>query len=70
MEDKKLLNLMRFWLFGTFLIVFVASTVYLGLFVNVWEALKSSFPIWGITAVLCVALYFVYKWILGRKAKK
>jgi hypothetical protein len=70
MEDKKLLNLMRFWLFGTFLIVFVASTVYLGLFINVWEALKNSFSIWGITAVLCVAWYFIYKWYLSKKAAK
>ncbi len=69
MDKQKLLNLMRFWLFGTFIIVFVATTIYVGMYTNRdWMlALRSSFPIWGITAVLCVIWYFIYKWYLSRK---
>ena len=70
MDDKeKLLGLMKFWLFGTFIIVFTATTVYLGMFTNNnWMlALKSSFPMWGITAVLCIIWFYVYKWYIGRK---
>ena len=71
MDDKntKLLNLMRFWLFGTFVIVWGAVTAYIGLFTNRdwFTAIKAGFPIWGITAVLCVVWYVVYKWWLGRK---
>jgi hypothetical protein len=69
MEEKtNLLNLMRFWLAGTFIIVFSAVTVYIGLFTNrnPWVALRAGFPIWGITGVLCVAWYFVYRWYLNR----
>jgi hypothetical protein len=69
MEKVKLLNLMRFWLFGTFIIVFAATTIYTGLYTNRnWvEALRVSLPVWGITAVLCVIWYYVYKWYIGRK---
>lgn len=65
--NKKLLNLMRFWLVGTFIIVFAAITVYLGMFAGWSQALLSGLPIWGITAVLCVVMYFVYVWYLNRK---
>jgi uncharacterized RDD family membrane protein YckC len=70
-EDKvKLLNLMRFWLFGTFIIVWAAITVYIGLFTNRnwWMAIKAGFPIWGITALLCILFYFGYSQYLKRKA--
>lgn len=69
MEKQKLLNLMRFWLFGTFVIVFAATVVYTGLFLNWSVALLTSLPVWGITAVLCVVWYFAYKWYLDRKYK-
>ena len=68
-EDKvKLLNLMRFWLFGTWAIVFAAVTAYIGLFTNQdpLYALRAGAPIWGLTAVLCVIWYFGYRWWLGR----
>jgi len=71
-EDKtKLLKLMRFWLFGTFLIVWTAITLYIGLFTSQdWIlALRAGLPIWGIVAVLCVVLYFGYKMYLGRKTE-
>jgi len=72
MDDKKpsklsLLKLMRFWLFGTFIIVFAAVTVYIGLFASWSTALVKGLPIWGLTAVLCVLWYFVYQWYLNRK---
>ena len=72
MEDnKKLLNLMKFWLFSTFIIVFVAVNIYAGLFANQnWMlAITKTFPIWGITAALCIIWFFVYKAILNRKSK-
>ncbi len=70
MEEKvSLLNLFRFWLFGTFVIVFSAITMYIGLFTNrdPWLALRAGFPIWGITGALCVVWYFGYKWFLNRE---
>ncbi len=70
MEEKvSLLNLFRFWLFGTFVIVFSAITMYIGLFTNrdPWLALRAGFPIWGITGALCVVWYFGYKWYLNRE---
>ncbi len=71
MDKEKLLNLMRFWLFGTFVIVFAAITVYIGIFTGSdWlAALKAGFPIWGITAVVCVAWYFLYQFILNRRSE-
>ncbi len=67
-ENQKLINLMRFWLFGTFVIVFTAITMYIGLFTNQnpWVALRHGFPIWGITALLCAVWYYGYKWYLAR----
>ena len=72
-EDiTKRLNLMRFWLFGTFVIVFAAITIYIGMFTNRdWMmALRSGLPIWGIVGVLCVVWYYGYKFWVGRVADK
>jgi uncharacterized RDD family membrane protein YckC len=68
-KKTKLLNLMRFWLFGTFVIVWAAVTGYIGLFTDRdwWVAIKAGFPIWGITAVLTIVWYYFYKWWLSRK---
>jgi len=68
-EKEKLLNLMRFWLFGTFVIVFAAVTAYIGIFSNRnwWLAIKAGFPIWGLSAVLTEIWYYFYKWYLSRK---
>ena len=66
-DNKKLLGLMRFWLFGTFIIVFAATLVYAGLFVDVWAAVQAVWQIWLVTAVLCVIRYFAYQWFLNRK---
>lgn len=71
-ENTKLLNLMRFWLFGTFVIVWAAITLYIGLFTNRdwWMAIRSGFPIWGIVGALCILFYFGYKMYVTRKAKE
>jgi hypothetical protein len=68
-ETMKLLALMRFWLFGTFLIVWAALTIFIGLFSNRdwWLAIRTGFPIWGIVGALCIIWYFVYKFYLSRK---
>jgi hypothetical protein len=72
MEKEKLLNLMRFWLFGTFIIVFAATFMYVGMFTNRdWVlAITTSLPIWGVTGILCVVWYYVYKWYTNRKENK
>ncbi len=67
LDNTKLLGLMRYWLFGTFIIVFAAITIYIGLFVGWQNALLGGLPIWGITGLLCIAAYFGYKWYLTRK---
>jgi len=67
-DKSKLLDLFRFWCFGTFIIIFAAVTVYIGLFVSWSEALSRGLPIWGLAAVLCLLWYFIYRWYLNRKA--
>jgi hypothetical protein len=68
-EMEKKLKLMRFWLLGIFVIVWVAITVFFGLFVSPLHAIQVGFPMWGITAVLCVVCYFGYKaWLTRKKA--
>jgi hypothetical protein len=67
MDDEKLLGLMRFWLFGTCVIVFAAITAYLRLITDsMAEILRAGLPIWGITIVAAVAIYYGYKWYLKR----
>lgn len=66
---ESLLNLMRFWLFGTFIIIFVATFVYVGMFANMnWLlVLKSGWYMWVIILVLCVGAYFGYAAYLNKK---
>jgi hypothetical protein len=68
-QKTRLLKLMRFWLFGTFVIVWVAITVYIGLFTNRdwFAAIKAGLPIWGITAILCIVWYLGYAYWLRRR---
>lgn len=68
-EKTKLLNLMKFWLFGTFVIVWAAITAYIGMFTDRdwWLAIQAGFPIWGITGLLTIIWYVFYRWWLGRK---
>jgi hypothetical protein len=70
-EKEKMLKLMRFWLFGTFLIVFVAATVYIGGALGTGLAIFSQLNFWiafVVTAVICVLWYYLYKWYLERKS--
>ena len=70
-EDKKqnLLQLMRFWLFGTFLIVTIATFAYMYIFAmgNIGQVLRNGWPMWLITLGLCVLAYFGYMFYLKRK---
>ncbi len=71
-EDKeRRLNLMRFWLFGTFVIVWAATFAFTYLWIapvgaDLMDVVITALPVWVITAVLAVVLYFGYKWWLGR----
>jgi hypothetical protein len=69
MKNDRLLGMMRFWLIGTFLIICAATTTYLVVLTHesVLKALEISWPVWGVTAVLCVAWYYIYKMYLKRK---
>ncbi len=70
-KDKEtMLDLMRFWLFGTFLIVIVAATVYAGGVLGLGMMIFGELYYWlavVITAALCVLWFFAYKWYLSRK---
>jgi hypothetical protein len=62
---QRRLKLMRFWLFGSVLIVWAAVTAYIGLFTgNPMGAVVASLPMTSIVAVAAVILYFVYRvWV-------
>ena len=71
-EDLELLKLMRFWLFGTFAIVFAAITGYIGMFTggDWWLAITAGFQIWGITAAACILWLVGYTAYLKRKSAR
>ena len=70
---EKKLKLMRFWLFGIFVLFFAMETalVYRVAGGNIVLAVGQSslWLLWLLTAVLCVLVYYLYKWILGRQKK-
>jgi len=69
-EKDTMLRLMRFWLFGTFIIVFTAVTIYVGGAMGTGLLIFRAFYFWlamVITAVLCVLWYFIYKWYLDKR---
>lgn len=72
-EPNKGAKLLAFWLFGTVMVVFAAITAYILLIgrmagtVTVWMAIKSSFPIWGITALAAIVIYAVYYFYTKRQ---
>ncbi len=70
MDKEKSLRLMRFWLFGTFVILFTATTIVLGLFVPVVEILKlpSYWLSMGLSAALCAATFYGYRAYISRKS--
>ena len=70
-ENNQKLNLMRFWLFGTFIIIWAAVSVYLGGVLGLGMRILGELNFWiafVVTAVLCVLWYYLYKWILGRQS--
>ena len=70
MDKKKQLAMMRFWLFGTFVIIFAAVTIYLGGALGIGVMIVQTVQFWlafVIAAVLTVVMYFVYKAILDRQ---
>jgi len=70
MEDQtKRVRLMRFWLFGMFVIVFAAVTTYAGMYVGL--AIMAERGYWliiGATAALCLAWFQGYRWWMQRRA--
>jgi hypothetical protein len=69
METEKMLKLMRFWLFGTFVIVFVAVTIYIGGALGFGLLILRQFNYWLamlIVAALSAGAYYLYKWYLFR----
>ena len=71
MDKEKMLGLMRYWLFGTFVIVFAAATIYVGAALGTGLAIFGQLYFWIamlVTAALCVLWYYIYKWYLDKKA--
>ncbi len=66
-ENTKKLKLMRFWLFGTFVIFAATIIVTVGWLVGGAQALTLSLPSVAFVAVVCVAAYFGYRWFINRK---
>jgi hypothetical protein len=71
-EEQKIkrLNLMRYWLFGTFVIVFAALITYTGMLGIGMQSLLVGptvigipTPIWAIVGVLCIVTYYGYKFL-------
>ena len=70
-EDKvKRLNLMRFWLFGTFVLLWAISLTYYFLYLapisDLATVISAVWPVWVVAAVGAIAIYYGYKWWLGR----
>jgi hypothetical protein len=67
--DRRL-KLMRYWLFGTFLLLWAISLTYYYLYLapisDLATVLGAVWPVWVVAAVGAVIVYFVYKWWLGR----
>ncbi len=69
-DSDKTLRLMRFWLFGTFIIVFAAVTSFAAV-TGTGLAIMGQLNYWiiiGVTAVACVGIYFGYQaWLNNQK---
>jgi uncharacterized membrane protein len=70
-SNEKRLKLMRFWLVGTFVIIFAASAMFSGYIGSAAGdpigGMLSSWPVWVIAAVLCIGAYFGYKSFINRQ---
>ncbi len=71
MDDKnKRLSLMRFWLFGTFVLLWAISLTYYFLYLapisDLATVLRAVWPVWVVAAVGAISAYVGYKWWLDR----
>jgi hypothetical protein len=67
-DKVKVRKLMRFWVFGTFLISAAAVTTYAGVITGFLIFREPLYwLIIGVTAVASVLILLVYEWYLGRK---
>ncbi len=72
MEKDNKLKLMRFWIFGTFIIVVASVTIYMGSIVGTGTAIFREMRYWIaiiVSALLCCIWYYGYHKYLGRKEK-
>ena len=70
MEKDKKLNLMRFWIFGTFIIIVAGATIYIGSVVGTGTAIFREVRYWIAiisSALICALWYFGYKAYQNRK---
>jgi len=71
MKDlDKMLQLMRFWLFGTFVIIFAAAAIYVGGVLGTGLLILGQWRFWVamlIAAVLSVVWYYIYKAYISKK---
>lgn len=66
---ERRLRLMRFWLFGSVVIVFAAVTAYLYMFtMDIMGSLRVGLPIWGTVAVAAVLIFIGYQAWLKRQS--
>ncbi len=68
-DQEKKLKLMRYWLFGAFLIIFVAALVYIGGVLGTGLLILGQLNFWLaliIAAILFIASYYIYKWYLNK----
>lgn len=66
---EKRLNLMRFWLFGSFVLFFAGIVSYTSLYTlgNLLDAVIATVPLWLFIGVLCTITYYAYQWWLTRR---
>jgi predicted permease len=70
-DQETMLKMMKFWLFGTFIIIIAATTVFIGGVLGTGLTILSQANYWFsviTTAVLCVLWYYIYRWYLGRSS--
>jgi len=64
-DKVKVRKLMRFWVFGTFIITFAAVTTYAGMWTGVLIFRQLLYwVIIGITAVACGVILLIHEWYL------
>jgi len=69
-EKEKRLSLMRFWLFGTFVLLWAISLTYYFLYLapisDLATVISAVWPVWVVAAIGAIAIYYGYKWWIGR----